>query len=237
VEYPDAAKGKCETCGFLSKHPIAGSHSLPAPRFYEIERHERCPIGNPEETYRRLFVYHPDLAAYKSCKTDLFCFVGEADLMEDIQKIPDYDNPKSWAELSSVAVRVIAFDRHCHAWYPYTPGFSPREHYEELRMQQLEIDRRAFDLRLSEMNRKAQEDSLQVAEASKAIVGDLKDIALANDEFTRRVTALVILLAVLQTIFTVLALPNIPAARRGLRRFCCVPSIFDSLEVKVLYPT
>lgn len=41
----------------------------------------------------------------------------------------------------------------CHKWFPYTPGLSPGEHLQEFRMQQLEQDRRKFELNLEELNR------------------------------------------------------------------------------------
>lgn len=81
-------------------------------------------------------------------------------------------------------------------------------------MQRLEDNRQAFEMKLFELGQKAQENSLRVAEDSKAIVGDLKEIARANDKFSRRVTFLVVLLAVVQAIGAVLALPSVPWVQR-----------------------
>jgi ElaB/YqjD/DUF883 family membrane-anchored ribosome-binding protein len=63
---------------------------------------------------------------------------------------------------------IINRDRGCPEWYPYTPGFSPKEHLEELRMRQLEEDRRKHDLELARLQREAEERSQAVAEALRA---------------------------------------------------------------------
>lgn len=186
---------------------------LPTPRFYEIEPQER--ISNE---HHRIFSHRPDLAAHGTYQTDLVCLVHEVDLMETIREIP-YDTQEGQRLRVPLAKGVIVADRHCPAWYPYTPGFSPTEHYEELRMQRIEDDRRAFEMKLFELGQRAQENSLKVAEDSKAIVGDLKDIARANDKFSRRVTALVIMLAIIQTIGTLLALPSVLWAQRLWHHF------------------
>jgi len=196
-EYDEAAQGRCRFCGFLSKHG-SDTVNFPSPRFYEVEHSERI--------YGR-FTRHV-ISYGMVADTEPMCFVGKINLMAILG-----------SEGQAKLLEAINADRKCEAWFPYMPGLSPKEHYEEFNLQRLEADRRDFDLRLSEMNRKAQEDSLRVAEASKAVVSDLKDIALANDRFTRRVTALVILLAVLQTVGTVLALPSIPWVQRLWHRF------------------
>lgn len=211
--YAQSERGRCRSCGFLAKHPVAGT-SLPTPRFYEIERYERK-LGT---TYVQLFMHRPDMAAHGYVQVELACFVEIDDLMADIRDIPA-TNADFQGQRVDAAVDAIAKERRCSAWYPYSAGFSPIQHYEEYKMHLLEADRRDFDLRLAETNQKAQDNSLRVAEASKTIVGDLKDIALANDRFTRRVTALVIVLAVLQTIGTVIALPSIPWVQRLWHHF------------------
>ncbi len=50
----------------------------------------------------------------------------------------------------------------CHKWFPYTPGFSPGQHMEAFQMQQLEQDRRAFELKLFNMNKKVTTNSNRV---------------------------------------------------------------------------
>ncbi len=149
---------------------------------------------------------------------DLVCFVGAADLMERIREI-DWHADERRIERRDIALEVICLDRHCKFWYPYTAGFSPREHYDKQEMQRTESDRRAFELKLFELGQEAQQTSIQIAQDSKAVVSDLKSIAEKNDHFTRRVTLLVILLAIIQAVGQLLALPSVPWVQRVWHHF------------------
>lgn len=188
------------TCGFLSKHPQV---SAPSPRYYEIEADERR--GRP--TVATLFTHRPDLSI-GHIGTELVCFFGRVNFMSQIKREVDQ------GERDRKTLSLIAEDRHCEAWYPYTPGFSPREHYEQLDMQRIEDDRRAFEMKLFEISQDAQKASIQIAQDSKAIVADLKAIAEKNDRFSRRVTVWVILLAVLQVVGALVALPSVSWVQR-----------------------
>lgn len=219
MEYSEAEKGRCRSCGFLSKHSTY--RRSPAPRFYEIERRERETINHEE-----LFRYPIDVAArVLEVYVEIVCFVHAADLNAPLREIGPIQD-QNWPERVRIAREIIDFDRRCPAWYPYDPGFSPREHYEKYRMQRLEHDRREFEMRLFEMGQDAQRMGIKVAEDSKAIVSDLKEIARSNDDFvrssersTRRITILVVLLAVAQTVGTLLTLPSVPWVQRLWRYF------------------
>jgi hypothetical protein len=107
--------------------------------------------------------------------------------------------------------QAINFDRRCDAWYPYMPGFDPKEHYERLQMQRLEQDRREFEAKLADMALTAEQksaaiatQSAEIARESKQLVADLKVIAQNSDRFTRRVTLWIIILAVAQVLVAVL---------------------------------
>lgn len=193
MEYTEEEKGRCRSCGFLSKHSTY--RRSPVPRFYEIEKHER-------ETTEHdvLFRYPADLASrVLEIPTELVCFVHAADLGAPLRHMNAL-TAENWPERLRIGQEIINRDRQCPAWYPYDPGCSPREHPEELQRQRLEDDRRTFEMKLFDLGQKAQENSLKVAEDSKAIVNDLKEIARANDKFSRRVTFLVVLLAVVQVV-------------------------------------
>jgi hypothetical protein len=187
-EYEEAAQGRCRFCGFLSKH-ARQSAGWPAPRFYEIEHAERMSADG----FRR----------YMAADTEPMCFMGKINLMHILQNEGD-----------AALLEAVNTDRKCDAWYPYMPGLSPKEHYEEFQMQRLENDRRAFELRLSEISQAAQEQSLEIAADSKKIVSDLKMIAEKNDRFSRRVTVWVIILAALQALGAILGLPSVPWVQR-----------------------
>jgi hypothetical protein len=196
-EYPEADKGKCRSCGFLSKHAI-NPFNLPSPRFYEAEHSERITVA---------VLYSHAIGYHQHVDTEPMCFLGKINL---VQLIADDDSPRREGKLRA----EITQGRDCDGWYPYMPGLSPREHYEELTMQRLENDRRAFETRLAEMSQKAQENSLAIADDSRAIVSDLKAIAEKNDRFSRRVTVWVIILAALQAAGTILALPSVSWVQR-----------------------
>jgi hypothetical protein len=79
------------------------------------------------------------------------CFVGKINLMEIFVSTPNK------AEADQKLLDAVMEDRHCESWYPYMPGFSPMEHYEELVMQRLEADRRAYEQRTEESRRRYEE--------------------------------------------------------------------------------
>jgi hypothetical protein len=192
-EYPQADHGKCRSCGFLSKHARTAADA-PAPRFFEVEHAER---GSADS------FNHYRLEFRGPIKTEPMCFLGKTNLMQTLQE-----------QGGEKLVEAILADRQCDGWYPYMPGLSPGEHYEELTMQRLENDRRDFEMRLFEMSQKAQENSLAIAKDSKAIVSDLKVIAEKNDKFSRRVTFWIVLLAALQALGSILALPSVSWVQR-----------------------
>jgi hypothetical protein len=136
-------------------------------------------------------------------------------------------------------VELVRFDRHCSDWWPYRPGFSPMEHYEEYRMQRLEQDRRAFEKSLADMalsaqqqsasiaekNAQIQEKNAAVAEASKQLVSELKEIAQRSAEsatrserFSKQATWLVIILALAQVVVAFIALYHESYADQFLKR-------------------
>jgi len=143
--YEDAAKGRCRSCGFLSKHG-RDTVNFPSPRFYEVEHSERV--------YGR-FTRH--VVSYGMvADTEPMCFMGKINLMAILQNEGD-------AKL----LEAITADRKCEAWYPYMPGLSPKEHYEQLIMQRLEADRRSYEQRTEESRRRYEKEMTDAAEADR----------------------------------------------------------------------
>jgi hypothetical protein len=67
---------------------------------------------------------------------------------------------------------LIQKDRKCDSWCKWQEGIEPKEHFEEVKAEQLEQDRRAFELKLFEMSQKVQEDSRAIAKgASRSTSG------------------------------------------------------------------
>lgn len=103
--------------------------------------------------------------------------------------------------------RVITVKRDCPSWYPWRVFSSPKEQWDESMAmameqrrekfeQQMEKDRKEFDLKLFDLSQKIQNDSKVIVEKS--------------DRFNRRITIFIIILAVLEVTGTLLALffPN-----------------------------
>lgn len=191
-EYPEADQGRCRSCGFLSKHGTRTA-GIPSPRFYEVEHSERI-----EGSF---FTHTP--AAHMGTESEPMCFRQKINLME-------IEEQQGRAKL----LEAVNADRRCDSWYPYTPGLGPIEHYEEYQVQELERHRRDLQVKLSEMELAVQrhgaevteknaiilKEHAEIAEASKQLVGELKDVAVRSDRTSRRATWLVVLLAIAQVI-------------------------------------
>jgi hypothetical protein len=67
-----------------------------------------------------------------------FCFVNAQRIADEITELQT-----AGAQDAVAFVRVVAKDRNCTGWYPYTPGADPLWHYEDFRMQLIEQNRRA----------------------------------------------------------------------------------------------
>jgi hypothetical protein len=195
-------KVKCETCGFFSKH--GRGSSAPAPRYYEVETTDRT---NTNEIFRHF-------AEGRSVSCEIVCFQHKLNFMAELNRLPGQ------SQRNDKLVAMVRQNRNCESWYPYRPGFSPKEHYEELQMQRLEQDRRAFEKSLADMalsaqlqsaaiaekNAAIQEKNAEIAEASKQLVSELKEIAQKSDSSSKRIAFLVILLAIAQVVVGLMSL-------------------------------
>jgi hypothetical protein len=72
-------------------------------------------------------------------------------------------------------VEMVRQDRHCEAWYPYRPGFSPKEHHDKMVTQKLEEDRRAYEERTEESRRRYEERMAKEAEVDRRRYEDLNE--------------------------------------------------------------
>src|SRR6185369_11828653 len=174
-DYPDADKGKCRSCGFLSKHACRVT-GLPSPRFYEMEHAEReeppamrshspFPIGLPHVTEPMCFLNKINLAAV---------MVQQGD---------------------DALVAAILADQKCGGWYPYMPGLSTQEHYDKLTMQQLELDRQKFEERLAKRD---EEVHTALVKAEQNFQLERDRIQQPTQKLMKRLTVLAVLLGILQ---------------------------------------
>lgn len=134
-------------------------------------------------------------------RTFPWCFIGEANLKDEVDQLDSQVNE------ATRILDVIAKDRHCPSWYPWREFASPREQWEESVIlardqrrekfeQQMEKDRKEFDLKLFEISQRVQSDSAEIAKRS--------------DTFNRRITLFFIVLTILAVVgtFLSLAFPN-----------------------------
>src|SRR6185436_2368184 len=119
-QYPEADQGKCRSCGFLSKH--ATETYVPTPRFYEAEHSERLSADR--------FLRHV------GSSTEPMCFLGKINLAEILIQ---QGHARFLVEINT--------DRKCDGWYPYMPGLSPIEHYQDKQMR--DYERRMEDERIA----------------------------------------------------------------------------------------
>jgi len=98
-------------------------------------------------------------------KTIPCCFVGKADLRAEAAELFD-DNVEELRKDSGRIRRVITTKRNCPAWYIWRDFASPKEQWEESMMlaldkkretfeQQMEKDRKEFELKLYELGEQA----------------------------------------------------------------------------------
>jgi hypothetical protein len=103
------------------------------------------------------------------------CYIRVCDVWEEILMVR-----RTGSALNAANREIFEKDRQCPKWHRYTPGFSPQEHLEDVRMTELELKRQEFELRLFEMNRRLNEQS---------------------ERSNKRVTCVLILFAIFEVLF------------------------------------
>src|SRR5437773_8746689 len=118
---------KCITCGFLCKY-VPGD-DVPTPKFFEMESKDR-EIGKAYElTISRTSGRASSVPA---------CFRGVEDAQNDFARITSRSSSDQFYE-------IVNRDRQCDKWIQYEPGFSPMDHLQDLRMNELELKRQVFE--------------------------------------------------------------------------------------------
>jgi len=126
-----ANEGRCVSCGFLAKFDL--HYSGPPPYIYEMPPKDR---GTGERSGIRLEAAR-EITGFPQC------YVNAFDLWNEIRTAVQDGNNEFAA-----ARQVFDSDRHCSKWHRYTQGYSPQEHLEELRVQELESKRQEFEHRM-----------------------------------------------------------------------------------------
>lgn len=135
--YPKEDEGKCLTCGFLARHThVAPGYYAPLPRYYEVELEER-----QRGAY---FYYH--IEPSRPLDTEPACIKHAANLANElaaeIKRLVATAHTleaKQSATRETAAINIVGdAQRCCEHWYPYSPGFSPKEHLEQKMYKQFE---------------------------------------------------------------------------------------------------
>jgi hypothetical protein len=193
--YAESDKGKCLSCGFLTKYSEPGSPHAPlAPKHHEIEMHER----------KRGQCFRERLSRNDSFPTELACFVWAFPLMQDVRNAAAV----SGLALDAAAASIISFDRKCPEWFAYVPGLSPADHFHRYEMQYLEADRRQYERDVERDRREFEEKlsaraevvQLQLAERNEALQRERDQEQSKTASLTTRITLVGLAIAVAQVL-------------------------------------
>jgi hypothetical protein len=206
--YPENRRNRCATCGFLSlRVPHFGDTKPPV----EVLRENR--------DSGELFNFHGGSAQPR-------CFIDAADprLFDEIQSEAASSSNEHYRQQAQL---VINRERDGSAWFPWQPGFSPKEHLEKYQMLQLEQARRESDERLAASNAviaqslaRSMELTAQAAQANAAalasseriqkdsldVAKESKDVSKESHDYAVRWTRVFVLFAVLSFVIALLTL-------------------------------
>lgn len=162
-------QGKCINCGFLGKRASQSTVSV-------------CYEATVIDRKRGQFTDCDAISTYA------WCFVRGASIGDEVSKIEGdrhfFDKMKE----------VIERDRCCPSWYKWTEFESPKEHYEEFKMLQLERNRQEFEQRIEDDRRKWELELQRLNEESRK----------RTNSVMIRLTVLIVLFAICQLAVTIL---------------------------------
>ena len=132
-------KVRCITCGFLAKRPGLIDGRYRTPGFFEVDAEDRTrPNTSTFTTFDPITTSTPT--------ADIVCYRGAASLPDEVRALG------SNLTREEAFTRVITTERTCERWFEHTPGFDPKEHLAELRLQQGELERVALEQRVNRIN-------------------------------------------------------------------------------------
>ena len=131
--------GRCASCGFLSQ--FDAHLDGPPPHLYEYPSRDREQGGPTVVRLAKDRLIYTFPRCYRNC----------LDIFQEISMLE-----KDGTSSVLATLEVLKEDRQCQKWHPYTPGFSPQEHLEDIRMQELELARRKFEDKMNQSNRNFQ---------------------------------------------------------------------------------
>lgn len=165
--YKETARGRCSTCGFLTKA-----------------------ISPTDDAEIRAIERDAGIDAYGKVPLSFFCFVNAQPIRNELV-IPIAPGKTE----QSAVLEIFQRDRKCADWYPYRPGASPLWHYEDMRMMYLEEARAQRERETSAIQAQIQADHKAIAADSLKIAQALKDAQDATGRFTTKWTYIAVAVA------------------------------------------
>ena len=157
---------KCITCGFLCKH-VSGSY-VPTPKFFEMDADDRRTgrvFQHTIDTLRGPGYAHPA------------CFRMVDSVRAELEPI---------ANKTDRFLEIATRERKCGKWALYEAGFSPMYHLQDLRMNELELNRQKFEVKMQDDNKAFMNElhssnrNLQIALAVVVAIFAIAQMAFPN---------------------------------------------------------
>ena len=118
MDYPDSEKGRCRSCGFLSR--LRRGRPFSSQRYYEASEEDRK---------------EGELYSQQNTEAEIACYRRTYPLNREVGQ--EFRPPSGPLSLEDAILTVIGKDRKCPTWVAYTPDFGPKEHLEEWRVQEV----------------------------------------------------------------------------------------------------
>ncbi len=191
--------GACYNCGFLSRHDILNTHLSIFPELTEEDR----------ERHRYL------KGGITGFNLPPWCFRGKPILREISEVVgtavppPSNAPEKIWTTCNDAAVSEFTRDRKCTVWSRFHPGLDARMHLEEVRMQELEQQRRDWEARM-ERERSALDQRLarDNKEFLRGLEGERRRWEKESGKWPNRLIIAAVILAVAEVIAAIIVLPE-----------------------------
>ena len=148
---------QCVKCGLLGKCSAWSPSEV-----YEANDEDRH-VGN--------LIKYQQPNGLQDIPTSPVCFVRAAPLEQEIK-----DGGSGGTERHAATLAVLDKERKCSRWLPWQEFSSPKEHFEDFKMLQLEQDRRNFEQQMEARNQKAQERNRRT-DVALALAGILLALA------------------------------------------------------------
>ncbi len=146
----ESDRGRCISCGFLSREDQPGDLS-------EVTPDERRGV-----VFLAMLPGDDFGPFYPACYRRAHDLFAEA-LGND--RLPLSNTARRVQTPTAGLATVIEADRQCDKWFAYEPGRSPEQHFDRLQTLDIEKERAAIQLRLGELERDARTSESAIAQA------------------------------------------------------------------------